>query len=295
MKKYIFLFLTTAILAFGISFFSQFYRNYHLNNVLEKTGYEEAKTRIPTFTTDIKTKRSITHVISYLPSSILSREQFHDAAAQKTIDYVEGIADKEAIYVFRPFISMSDEIGVKQVPRGSAFRENYVFMIPRDFPFPQNLIKKGLGSPTIYNSDRPDKTFFWTSFDDRGSVSILHFAESNTWRQGLPSKSNQFLSPIQQLNAGFNIEIWKRTVEYRLIPTKNKLVNNDNVLFYMSEIMWNTFGQLVLAKQEEVPTALMQWRLNETSFAKVKDLKYYPFDDKAKAIYDAAPNDRIIK
>lgn len=291
MKKLLLLILIVFFVSTSIFSIKQFYlQSVNLDELLEKGEYPEIKGRTPNFSTDIKTSRSTTHVISYLLADLLPKEKFHSEAGKAVIDYVEKIAEEKNSYTFNPFLNKTTEIEVRLSPRGKALRENFVFLVPDKFILPTKLLKSEQNYPTLSDSINSGRTFFWTRFADKGSITIMRFSESNTWKYGLPPAIPPGISPLQQLNEGFNIEIWKRSVSPILVND-----HNHNYDEYAFESIWNTFGQLVVAKQENVSILLMKQRLNNSTLSREKDMRYYPFDQKAQAIYENAPTDPIIR
>jgi hypothetical protein len=59
--------------------------------------------------------------------------------------------------------------------------------------------------------------------------------------------------------------------------------------------LFNSFGRLVVAKQEQIPEQLMQQLLDSHVLSRKTNRAFYPFDEKAKKIYENAPINPIIR
>ncbi len=266
-----------------------------VNSIAKNVGYGEIVNKKSNFTTEIKTTDSTTLVISYLPSEILTKDNFNDLAAQEAIAYVEKIAKEDSIFTFNPLAQEGPEISVKMMPGKMPPAEHIVILYSDSDPIPEVLEKQKKHYQLLSASIDQNKTFFWTERTENGSVSFLRFAESKTWAHGLPMEDNKELSVLQQLNMGFNIEIWKRSVRFIPVPPEIYLEDHEKTLFGAHESLWNTFGRIMVSKQEDTPIQLLIERLNKRSLSSKLNTAYYPYDEKAQAIYDYAPSEPIIK
>ncbi len=265
-----------------------------VNGLTTKGGYPEIKGKKPTFQVDIKTADSMTHVISYLPESLLPREKFHEDAAKKTIEYVEKIAKEKDTYTFNPYAQGGSVVTVTMTPVWKGYAENYVFLISGSDPIPQILDSTKSQFTLLSESLNEGRTFFWTQRLQNGSVSFLRFAEDKTWKNGLPTQDNEGINSIQQLNTGFIIEIWKRSVVFSSKDI-NADANSKQIIFDVKESLWNTFGQTMAATQEGTPIEYMQHRFNNHPLSLKRNRAYYPFDKKVEIIHKNAPKAVIIR
>ena len=288
------IFLLTLILSFMISFLPKVIKQVKVNENVKKSNYPEISRKEPVFQVDIKTADSMTHVISYLPEKILPREKFHEDAARKVISYVEGLAQNDQNYTFNPNYEGGSENNVKlALKRPNA--ENFVFFISPEDGVPKELVDKRNRYSLLNSSIAESRTFFFTQFKDKGSMTIIRFSESDTWKYGLPLANGKGIGATEKLNVGFNIEIWKRVVAIVPVDKAKYLPIYNSKVFDTSESLWNTFGQLVVAKQEGVSIELMQQRLNNRLLNRKRNRAYYLFDQKSKEIYVNAPTSPIIK
>lgn len=266
-----------------------------VDSLVQKGGYPEIVGRVPTFQKIIKTPDSTTNVLSYLPDSLLPEEKFNPDSASEAIAYVEKITQEKKTFKFNPFVRDGFEVGMKMIPRWKSGVEHYVFFISDKDPVPQILSNIAKDYPLLSESIKNKKTFFWTQLVDKGSVSFIRYAEPKTWQYGLPSVENIPLNSSQQLNIGFNIEIWKRTAAFITDPEDMRYDNHEDTVFRANESLWNTFGQLMTAKQEGTSKSLMKWRHNEHVLSEERNRKYYPFDEIAEEIYENAPTALIVR
>ncbi len=266
-----------------------------IDTLVQNGGYSEIKGKAPTFRIDIKSADSTTHVLSYLPKEVLPREKFNVSAAEEAISNVEEIVKERNTFVFNPFARDGFEVSMKIVHKWHSGAEHYVFFISEKDPVPGILLNNQKNYPLLSDSIQNGKTFFWTQSLESGSVSFVRYAEPKTWQYGLPSIDNTPTTPIQQLNIGFNIEIWKRTAAFQPEPKELQFENHPETVFGANESLWNTFGQLMIAKQEGTPVSLMKWRHNNAALSEKRNRGYYPFDEKAQKIYNNAPVKAIIK
>jgi hypothetical protein len=270
-------------------------RQFTASMIVEKVGFSEIKDKKPTFIKKIVTEDSITEIVSYLPSNILSEKNFNEKAAQDTIVYVEKIAQGENVYTFNPFARDGFDVDVKMVPRMKPYAENTVIFFSSSDPIPGVLEKKKGKYQLLTELIDQNKSFYWTEQIGKGAVSFLRHAEPKTFAHALPTTNNEELTVIQQLNMGFNVEIWKRSVRFQPEPPGIHFEDHERTLFGTSESLWNTFGRLLIVKQEGIPIQLLIDRLNNRVLSMKLNRSYYPFDEKAKAIYEGAPTEPIIK
>lgn len=290
----IILFLIGVLIIPVIKLGSSSYLQYKFDSYFEKANYPEIKGRKPTFTVDIKTTNSTTHVYSFLPATILQKKNFDEMAASEVTSYVEKFAEKEQVFTFNPFAKDGFDVRARLTPRHSPPSENFVFLISDSDPIPGILEKNKEEYQVLYNSFKKRDTVFFTEPIDTGSVSFMHFTEGDTWSRGFPVDSSRPLSIIEQLNLGFNIEIWKRSVIINPDYANNLLKDHKPNLFIVKESLWNTFGRLVFAKQENTPYADIQARL-EKNLNRDLNIAHYPFDEISQKLYELAPLNPIIQ
>lgn len=294
-NKFILLFLIFILVFPGLFLFRKFQDQKNIDQIADKAEYPEIKGRTPVFKVDIKTDDSITHVISYLPENFLSKKNFHEKAASTTISYVENTAKKGNDFIFNPFFVGGSDVSVKLVPRISKHADNFVFFISDKEPVAKVLQKNSEKHVILADAIKDKDTFFFTTFRKDGATSFLRFTDDKIWKYGLPTENNKGITAIQQLNVGYNIEIWKRSTRITPVISIEAIPDHDNILFNASESLWNTFGQLVVAKQEQIPINLLQERYDSRRFSKLRNRAYYPFDEKARKIYENAQTDPIIR
>lgn len=270
-------------------------RQYTASMIVEKVGFSEIKEKKPIFIKEIVTDYSKTHIVSYLPSSILSEKNFNEKAARDVIAYVEKIAQEKNVYTFNPFAKDGFDVDVTMIPRRTPPAENIVIIFSGSDPIPGILEKKKSKYQLLAELIDHKKSFYWTEPVGDGAVSFLRYAEPKTFAHALPTVDNEELSIIQQLNMGFNVEIWKRSVRFQPEPPGRHFEDHEKTLFGTSESLWNTFGRLLIVKQEGIPIQLLIDRLNNRVLSMKLNRSYYPFDEKAKAIYEGAPTEPIIK
>jgi hypothetical protein len=294
-KKYILLFFV------GLSIFpiyktgSRFYEQKVVGSFSVKAHYPEIKGKTPVFRVDVQTADSINHILSYLPPEIIDRKNFDEEAARETISYVEQYAKQKNVYMFDPFAQNGFTVTVRLVPRRAAHSENFIYIISEKDPIPAILKSNNPQYSLLTDSLQEDKTFFWTEPVEAGSVTFLRFSEKNTWLRGLTSIYGPKLSIRQQLNLGFNIEIWKRSSLAQPEPANESFPDPDATLFGARESLWNTFGRLVPAKQENVSVEIMQTLLDKRILNKSLNRAFYPYDQKAHSLYEGAPKNPIIR
>lgn len=293
-QKTILLFIIGVIIFPSLWFILDWNKHRVIRNLAMKANYPEIKNQTPTFSLDIRTNKSITHVISYLPKSLFSRENFDEQAAQNTIAYVEKIAGERNEFLFDPFATKGFQVHVKLVPRATQ-SENFVFFISEKESLPAILLNVKDESSLLSDSIKYNSTFFYTVSVAKGAASFLYFTEPKTVSNGFPTKAHQELTPLQQLNVGFNVEIWKRSAVVETIDKNEEIPNPEQTNLTTAESLWNTFGQLVIAKQEYVPLYLLQERLKKRIISIPRNRAYYPFDSKSQRIYQEAPTSPVIR
>jgi len=267
-----------------------------IDKLVAQGGYPEIKGKLPTFNTDIVTSYSTTHVISYLPKSLLGKNNFDEKAAKNTIGFVEKIATKEYSFTLSPSATTSAEIRVVLERRTIKGYNNFVFLVSDIDPLPKLLSDIQNQFPALHTAMAGHKTFFWTTSLKGVNVFItfLHFSEDQTWQYGLPTERNEKFTALQQLNEGFNLELWRRATVAAPYARNEKNVDVPK-LFAARESLWNTFGQLTTAKQEGTPLSLMKERFKRRTINGGVNNIYYPLDDKALQIYLLAPTNPILR
>ncbi len=292
---FILLFLISILIFPGITFIIRQQNQKAVDQLADKAEYPEIEGRMPTFTVDVTTPDSTTHVLSYLPAKVLAKEDFDEKAAADVIAYVERFTKKEDTYILNPYATDGLTASMKLVPRWTSQAEHFVFLISDKEPIPSILEDSKDKFSLLSDSLDTNVTLFWTQPLTKGSVSFLRFTENKTWRYGLPTVNQEFLTTRQQLNVGFNIEIWKRSALFTHDFSQDNIVDHDKYIFDSSESLWNTFGQLVVAKQENIPIELMKQRFDKRILNRQINMAYYPFDQKSKELYENAPTSPIIK
>jgi len=294
--KYLLLLFLLAFLIFPlVQGISKLVKQEMTNKLVEKASYPEIKGKQPTFQIDIQTDHSLTHVISYLPKEFLPVEKFHPHAAKIMIAYVEKIAREKTIYTVDPYLKNGSTVTVKFIPRNEQPTVNYVILISGDDPIPNILKSTSKNFSLLTQYIKKGQTFFWTIELSGGSTSFLRFSESSTWKYGLPTEKGQDFLPLQQLNEGFNIETWKRTLVAIPEPPNMRYKDHDTAIFEAEESLWNAFGQLITAAQEGTSIDLIAHQLNYRPQSFIYYRSYYQFDEKAEKIYFNAPRDPVIR
>lgn len=295
-SKYFFLFLIALLILPAFKIYQNYKEQIIINKLVEKASYPEIKGKKPIFKFDIKTSHSITHVLSYIPSEVLSKEDFDEEAAEKVTENVEQIARERRVYQFNPYAEEGFDVSVKLVPAWNENAEHFVFLISKNEPIPAILQKTKDDYPLLSDSLKEGDTFFWTQPLKNGSVSFLRFAEPNTWKNGIPMVDNKALSTHQQLNLGFNIEIWKRATTMHVLSDE-KSPKNFQISYISSESLWNTFGRLMVAAQQKksTPEFLIKSTFDKRILSLKRNVAYYPYDSIAQSIYKNAPDSPILK
>jgi len=289
------LFFFILFLLFTTIVIWQIYNQSSLHNLLNKALYPEMKSRMPTFIATVRTDRSSTHVISYLPSSVLPENKFHEEAAAALITYIEHVAEEGENFSLNPNNIGDNEISILLTPRFSPKSENFVVLIGPTDPIP-SILKTQLDDPSLFAQLlRERKSFGITHFLENGAVSFIRYSEDKTWQYALPREEDHPLGYLQQLNLVFNIESWKRTTVLSPRGSIEHIPNKNKVLFDAGESLWNTFGRLLASSQESIPDYLMQERLQKRTLSKTWNISYYPYDQKAERIYKNAPKEAVIK
>lgn len=265
-----------------------------LNEYAQKAEFPEIKGKKATFYLTIKTADSLTHIISYLPPSILSRENLDERAAFETISYVEQFAKKGEVFSFNPLVKNGLVLNLNMFPR-SKNAENFVYLLSENDPVASIFKTRDKNDDLFEESIDYKKSFGKTVVHSNGSTSYIRIVDSETMRYGLPTADGQGINFLQQMNFVFNIELWKRSMRFALEDADKSVPDNTQTLLDASESLWNTFGQLTSAKQEKTPLLLMVQRLERGAINHVRNIAYYPYNEKAKLIYDNAPSDPIIR
>lgn len=279
---YFFLFLAGSLFVLLYKSVIKLNTQININRLVEAAGYPEIKGREPTFHIVIKTKRSITHVFSYLPTSVLDRGDFDEKAAEKVINFVEDIAQEHKVLLVGPYANQKEKKKVTLVPR-VARGEHFVFFVSDKEPYAK-VFHVAKYNNEIY-SNPYNKTFFRTISGSAGSTTLAYITEWNTWKKGLPLIGDRFLTPHQQMNVGFNVEIWKRSSVAVLMPSSVSNKGSGNFSFDASETLWNTFGRVVVIKQERGDISVLEERLNGGILSKTYNVAFYPFDNITQTIY----------
>ena len=289
-KNFLLLFITGIFLAFTLIVIPKLINQKIVDDMVKKAEYPELVGKAPTFWLKVNTPSSTTYVLSYLPKTLLPREKFNESAAQAIITYVEQIAQKNLELKFNLYKNTNSLVETKLISRERSKnkRVNFVIIFSRAEPLPKKILDIRNQYRILSNALDLDGTFYWTEVGEHGATSFLRFAESNTFKYGLPTINNERLSPQQQVNFGFNVEIWKRS---STTPgTEDSAKDYD-----IRESLWNTFGQTVLAAQESIPISLMKERFSGGPISRMSPRLYYPLDEKSKKIYDGAPKIPVIR
>lgn len=290
-----FLFFFSVFVALASQAVVAFYQQYRVDSFLQRAEFPEYKGKKPTFQADLKTLNSTTQVVSFLPENLLSEKNFDVDAAQKTIEYVDAISRNQEELVFDPFAQDGLVVRARLLPKTKAKVENIVVILSKDDPIPPALVRDMDKFPVFTQQYKDRKTFALTRKISGGFATFIYFSEPETWKYGIPTRDGRTLTPKQQLNTLFNIEIWKRSVNLVLLDESVIIENKEYVIFTTLESVWNTFGQLVVAKQENTPIPLMKTRLDNRILSQKRNRAYYPFDEIAEKIYKNAPQNPIIR
>ena len=294
-KLVVLFFLAVIISIVGSKFIIGKLEQDFLNKQVIKAKYPELVGKKPTFRFDIKTSKSTTHVISYLSSEVINEENFDKKAAKEAIEYVESVAGEKLDLIFNPFLVNGIDVSIKFVPRGVTKNENFVFITSIYESLPQLILKESKNNMLLSDEIKNNKTFFITIYRKDGATSFLRVADTQSWKNSIPTVGGRDLTPIQQLNLGFNIEIWKRATQVKFSTKLAYTPKNIDISSHTSESLYNTFGRLMVIKQEQIPLVLMQKAMDNRVLSNERNRALYPFDHIAKKIYEHAPTGKVVR
>lgn len=250
-------------------------------------GYPELKGHIPTFRHEVVTDDSITHIMSFLPESILPKDKFDKDGYAATIAYEEEIAGGKPQFtwsvregqpaVTEQYISSKD---------GEQKRVKYVFLTSSSEPVPQTL-KSQSEDPkfsALADAIKNGSTYFWTSnSDSKGSSSFLRWSEPNSFKFGPPTEVvNTPLSILEQLNYGLTLEGW---------ISSGRLEPYD---YEATESLKQLGAQLIMNGSRGRSESLLQQRWGKL-ISKASELLYPSKSQKLIDIHNGAPRVTPIK
>lgn len=248
-----------------------------VDNLLSKAGYLEMKGREVVFRDVIQTADSVTHVLSFLPESILPKESYNHEAAQAIIEFNEAIAKEGIVLTWSP-LKTGENKATRRVVPSIMKKEKFVIFFSGEDPVPADLKSRALQSTVVDNALKNNTTVASTI----NGTSYLRIAEFETYRYSLPKPKNGISTPLEQLNALFTAES---------VAAATWLDQYDADAF---ESFKNTLYPTEISAQEGAPFSLMEDRLG-MPISQASRRVYYPGDDGVMAgIYDRAPKTPAI-